>query len=106
MNSGCVVSLNMPRMHELSNHRLSRVYKRGLLRHIGVRAPIVCHCPKPANSSFWLFPSHSFPMDKRNSGWLVAAFFIQHASAVILCLFAMLMSVCVCATGLVAIATT
>ncbi len=33
MNSGCVISLNTPRMHQLSNHILSRVHKRGLLRH-------------------------------------------------------------------------
>ncbi len=33
MNSGCVISLNTPRMHQLSNHILSRVHKRVLLRH-------------------------------------------------------------------------
>ncbi len=37
-----------------------------------------------------------FLTDKRYGGWLVAAFLIQHAPAVIPCRFAVLMSVCVC----------
>ncbi len=80
MNSGCVVSLNTPPMHQLSNHILSRVHKRGPLRHRRLEHRL-CVTARGPPIPFFCF-SCLIVVIQHHSGWLAAAFLIQHASAV------------------------
>ncbi len=64
-----------------------------------VRNPGMCLLTSQHREVTSFYLDCSFPTDKLHSGWLAAAFLIQHASAVILCLFAVLISVCVVTRG-------